>query len=51
MLFVPFITLAKFNLEISKTITAKHLYLIKNKDTLYKQLTTLKKYLALSNAI
>ncbi|KAF1934496.1 hypothetical protein EJ02DRAFT_493128, partial [Clathrospora elynae] len=35
--------LAEFNSEISKTIAAKHLYLIENKDTL-------KKHLALSDA-
>ncbi|KAF2629279.1 hypothetical protein BU25DRAFT_316825, partial [Macroventuria anomochaeta] len=42
--------LAEFNSEIGKTIAAKHLYLIENKDTPYKRLTTLKKHLAPSDA-
>ncbi|KAI1665823.1 Dimer-Tnp-hAT dimerization containing protein [Pyrenophora tritici-repentis] len=42
--------LAEFNFKISKTIAAKHLYLIENKDTLYERLTTLKKHLAPSDA-
>lgn len=42
--------LAEFNSEISKTIAAKHLYLIENKDTPYERLTTLKKHLAPSDA-
>ncbi|KAF2876068.1 hypothetical protein BDV95DRAFT_602095 [Massariosphaeria phaeospora] len=42
--------LAEFNSEISKTIAAKHLYLIENKDTPHDRLTTLKKHLALSDA-
>lgn len=41
--------LAEFNSEISKTIAAKHLYLIENKDTPYERLTTLKKHLAPSD--
>ena len=41
--------LAEFNSEISKTIAAKHLYLIENKDTPYDRLTTLKKHLAPSD--
>jgi len=41
--------LAEFNSEISKTIAAKHLYLIKNKDTLYERLLTLQKHLAPSD--
>jgi len=42
--------LAEFNSEISKTIAAKHLYLIENKDTPYERLATLKKHLAPSDA-
>ncbi|KAI1670089.1 hypothetical protein L13192_05605 [Pyrenophora tritici-repentis] len=42
--------LAEFNSEISKTIAAKHLYLIESKDTPYERLTTLKKHLAPSDA-
>ncbi|KAF1938014.1 hypothetical protein EJ02DRAFT_355431 [Clathrospora elynae] len=42
--------MAKFNSEIGKTIAAKHLYLIENKDTPYDRLTTLKKHLAPSDA-
>ncbi|KAI1688890.1 hypothetical protein KJE20_02068 [Pyrenophora tritici-repentis] len=36
--------------DLDKTIAAKHLYLIENKDTLYERLTTLKKHLAPSDA-
>ena len=43
--------LAEFNSEISKTIAAKHLYLIESKDTPYELLTTLKKHLTLSDAL
>ena len=42
--------MAEFNSEIGKTIAAKHLYLIENKDTPYERLTTLKKHLAPSDA-
>ncbi|KAF2736457.1 hypothetical protein EJ04DRAFT_159940 [Polyplosphaeria fusca] len=42
--------LAEFNLDISTTIAAKHLYLIENKDTPHERLTTLKKHLAPSDA-
>jgi hypothetical protein len=42
--------LAKFNSEISKTIAAKHFYLIKSKNTPCERLTTLKKHLAPSDA-
>jgi hypothetical protein len=42
--------LAEFNSEIGKKIASKHLYLIKNENTLYHQLTTLKKHLAPSDA-
>jgi hypothetical protein len=41
--------LAKFNSEISKTIAAKHLDLIENKDLPYEQLTMLEKHLTLSD--
>ena len=41
--------LAEFNSEISKTIAARHLYLIENKDTPYDRLTTLKKHLSPSD--
>lgn len=41
--------LAEFNLEISKTIAARHIYLIENKDTPHERLTTLKKHLAPSD--
>ncbi|KAF2728668.1 hypothetical protein EJ04DRAFT_503734 [Polyplosphaeria fusca] len=36
--------------DINKTIAAKHLYLIENKDTPHNRLTTLKKHLAPSDA-
>jgi hypothetical protein len=42
--------LAEFNSEISKTIAAKHLHLIENKDAPYQRLIMFKKHLAPSEA-